>query len=103
MDAYKSLPEPAKVGLAGAALGGALSLVMDEGASPAMFAVSQGAMAAAASYIAPMLIADKMSQTLGAAAVGAAGGYVLPAYVPGGAIVSGGIAGGALYLSRMAS
>lgn len=103
MDAFKSLPEPAKVGLIGAGLGAGAAMVMDEGASLASFAISQGVLAAASAYVAPMILPDKMQQTLGSAAVGAGAAYLMPAYVPGGAITSGAISGGALYISRMAS
>jgi len=102
MDLYKSLPEPAMAGVIGAGLGAGAAMLMDEGVSTMSFAVSQGLLAGAAAYIAPMLpmMDDKMKQPFGAAVVGGAAGYAAPAYVAGGALTSAAISGGALYICR---
>jgi hypothetical protein len=103
MDAYKALPEPVRVGLIGAGLGAGAAMVMTESASLAEFAMKQGLLAAASGYIAPMVVDDKMQQSLAAAGIGAAAGYGLSDYVPGGAVTSGVISGGALHICRMMS
>jgi hypothetical protein len=105
MDAFKALSEPVKAGIVGAGLGAGYGMAVggDDLAAGAMLGVRQGALAAVAAYVAPMLVDDKMQQVLAAGGVGAAGGYLGSAYVPGGALVGGAISAGALHLSRWAS